>query len=213
MIRMLVGILAALALATPAAAANGPPNILFLLIDDLGWGDFSCFGNTEAKTPNIDRLAEHGHTQAQLAIRPRVGERSVRRLPVRRPPMPMRSSSRIQQFRIDKPSIRATGGLPKGRRPEPRGQGELRHDRSGRPDRHPDPGRVHKHAPGGLSQAAQTHSGSHRGRARAAAPVVGLFPEINSRGRDDLGMGARSDRCAVAPHTNLRPSACGSPRP
>jgi hypothetical protein len=35
MIRMLVGILAALALATPAAAANGPPNILFLLIDDI----------------------------------------------------------------------------------------------------------------------------------------------------------------------------------
>ena len=28
------------------------PNIIFVLIDDMGWGDFSCFGNTEAKTPN-----------------------------------------------------------------------------------------------------------------------------------------------------------------
>jgi uncharacterized sulfatase len=68
MIRMLVGILAALALATPAAAANGPPNILFLLIDDLGWGDFSCFGNTEAKTPNIDRLAAEGIAFSQFYV-------------------------------------------------------------------------------------------------------------------------------------------------
>jgi uncharacterized sulfatase len=31
-----------------------------VLIDDLGWGDFSCFGNTAAKTPHIDRLAAEG---------------------------------------------------------------------------------------------------------------------------------------------------------
>lgn len=36
------------------------PNIIMIFIDDLGWGDFSCFGNTEAKTPNIDRLAAEG---------------------------------------------------------------------------------------------------------------------------------------------------------
>jgi uncharacterized sulfatase len=36
------------------------PNIIMILIDDLGWGDFSCFGNQEAKTPNIDRLAAEG---------------------------------------------------------------------------------------------------------------------------------------------------------
>jgi uncharacterized sulfatase len=33
---------------------------VFVLIDDMGWGDFSCFGNKEAKTPNIDRLAAEG---------------------------------------------------------------------------------------------------------------------------------------------------------
>ncbi len=36
------------------------PNIVMVFIDDMGWGDLSCFGNTEIKTPNIDRLATEG---------------------------------------------------------------------------------------------------------------------------------------------------------
>ena len=44
------------------------PNILFVLIDDLGWGDFSCFGNTESRTPNIDRLAAEGLAFAQFYV-------------------------------------------------------------------------------------------------------------------------------------------------
>ena len=36
------------------------PNILLVFIDDMGWGDFSCFGNEHAKTPHIDRLAKEG---------------------------------------------------------------------------------------------------------------------------------------------------------
>ena len=36
------------------------PNIINIFIDDMGWGDFSCFGNTEGKTPNIDALAKEG---------------------------------------------------------------------------------------------------------------------------------------------------------
>jgi len=28
--------------------------------DDMGWSDFSCFGNTDAQTPNIDRMAREG---------------------------------------------------------------------------------------------------------------------------------------------------------
>ena len=44
--------------AEPAPARR--PNIVMLLIDDMGWGDFSCFGNTAAKTPNIDRIAAEG---------------------------------------------------------------------------------------------------------------------------------------------------------
>jgi len=42
------------------AAEPTKPNFIFVLIDDMGWGDFSCFGNQEAKTPNIDRLAAEG---------------------------------------------------------------------------------------------------------------------------------------------------------
>jgi len=36
------------------------PNIVLVLIDDMGWGDFSCFGNTAASTPNVDSLAKEG---------------------------------------------------------------------------------------------------------------------------------------------------------
>ncbi len=37
-----------------------PPNILIILIDDMGWADVGCFGNTFFETPNIDRLASEG---------------------------------------------------------------------------------------------------------------------------------------------------------
>ena len=36
------------------------PNILFILIDDLGWRDLSCYGSTFYETPNLDRLAAEG---------------------------------------------------------------------------------------------------------------------------------------------------------
>jgi len=36
------------------------PNIVFLLVDDLGWGDFECYGSQFHETPHIDRLASEG---------------------------------------------------------------------------------------------------------------------------------------------------------
>lgn len=36
------------------------PNIVFLLADDLGWRDLSCYGSTFYETPNLDRLAAEG---------------------------------------------------------------------------------------------------------------------------------------------------------
>ena len=36
------------------------PNIIFILADDMGYGDLSCYGNEYVQTPNIDRLAETG---------------------------------------------------------------------------------------------------------------------------------------------------------
>lgn len=55
----LVAVSSLLSLAVVAAPTRRP-NIVIILIDDMGWGDFSCFGNKDAKTPNIDRLAAEG---------------------------------------------------------------------------------------------------------------------------------------------------------
>jgi arylsulfatase A-like enzyme len=41
--------------ATPA-----PPNIIYIMADDLGYGDLGCYGQQEISTPNIDRLAAQG---------------------------------------------------------------------------------------------------------------------------------------------------------
>ncbi len=45
-------------LAAPAAAPR--PNVLFILADDLGWADLSCYGSTFHETPVLDRLAQSG---------------------------------------------------------------------------------------------------------------------------------------------------------
>lgn len=39
---------------------NKRPNVVFILADDLGYGDLSCYGATKVQTPNIDRLAREG---------------------------------------------------------------------------------------------------------------------------------------------------------
>ncbi len=38
------------------------PNIVFILIDDMGWKDLTCQGSTFYETPNIDQLAAKGMT-------------------------------------------------------------------------------------------------------------------------------------------------------
>lgn len=45
-----------------AAAPTGeaPPNFLFILADDLGYGDLGCYGRTDIRTPRLDQLARQG---------------------------------------------------------------------------------------------------------------------------------------------------------
>ena len=42
-----------------AAEAPPKPNIIFILADDLGIGNLSCYGADNCKTPNIDKLARN----------------------------------------------------------------------------------------------------------------------------------------------------------
>ncbi|TWF83528.1 sulfatase family protein [Streptomyces capillispiralis] len=69
-----VGLSASAAHAMSAASANSAeqpfraaadqdstrPNILFILSDDLGWADLSCYDSPHIRTPNLDRLAAQG---------------------------------------------------------------------------------------------------------------------------------------------------------
>jgi len=42
------------------SAAKQQPNIIYVLLDDAGYGDLSCYGQKKFQTPNIDRLAREG---------------------------------------------------------------------------------------------------------------------------------------------------------
>ena len=54
-ISLAIGLLAALSI-----NAQQKPNVIFILTDDLGYGDLSCYGATKLNTPNLDKLAKQG---------------------------------------------------------------------------------------------------------------------------------------------------------
>ncbi len=39
---------------------NNKPNIIFIMADDLGYGDLSCYGATKINTPNVDKISSEG---------------------------------------------------------------------------------------------------------------------------------------------------------
>ena len=71
--------LGAKAMAQSPSKRSDRPNIIFILADDLGWGDLSCYGRPDFETPNIDRLAKegvrftNGYSAAPLCTPTRVG--------------------------------------------------------------------------------------------------------------------------------------------
>jgi len=66
-------------LSSLAFAATRPPNIVFIMADDLGLGDLGCYGQKIIRTPNIDRLAREGFrfTQAYAGCTVCAPSRSV----------------------------------------------------------------------------------------------------------------------------------------
>ena len=67
--RSLVLVLAVGVISASARAAERPPNVVFFLVDDLGWRDLGCYGSGFYETPHIDAFAAQGvrFTQAYAA--------------------------------------------------------------------------------------------------------------------------------------------------
>ncbi len=61
-------VLVSFVIGRPAVAVDSP-NVIIVLVDDFGWGDPACYGNTMVQTPNMDRLAKEGirFTQGYVA--------------------------------------------------------------------------------------------------------------------------------------------------
>ena len=59
---VLLAIVAVLSIGNSAFSAESkrPPNIILILMDDMGWRDVGFMGNRFVETPNIDRLAKKG---------------------------------------------------------------------------------------------------------------------------------------------------------
>ena len=55
-----LGVCAAATQAADAPIRAGKLNIVFILADDLGWGELGCYGQQKIPTPNLDRLAAQG---------------------------------------------------------------------------------------------------------------------------------------------------------
>lgn len=49
-----------LGIAANASYGQERPNLIYIMVDDLGYGDLGCFGQKQIKTPNLDKLASQG---------------------------------------------------------------------------------------------------------------------------------------------------------
>ena len=51
---------------TQGATSERAPNVIFIIADDLGWGDLGCYGQKKIRTPNLDRMAAEGVRLTQM---------------------------------------------------------------------------------------------------------------------------------------------------
>jgi arylsulfatase A-like enzyme len=70
LVRMTVAVVALGTSVAAAATAAPRPNVLIVLADDAGWGDFSFAGNASVATPTIDSLARDGAVLKQFCVQP-----------------------------------------------------------------------------------------------------------------------------------------------
>jgi arylsulfatase A-like enzyme len=87
-----------------------PPNVVIIFMDDMGYGDLSCFGHPTIQTPNIDRIAREGQKWTNFytacsVCSPSRGALLTGRYPIRIGLGPVK-------YRVFFPE--STGGLPSG---------------------------------------------------------------------------------------------------
>ncbi|XP_002742466.2 steryl-sulfatase-like [Saccoglossus kowalevskii] len=84
---MLISLLLCLVFFTRIDALT-KPNVLIILVDDMGYGDLGCYGNKSLQTPNIDQLASEGlkftHMYSSPTCTPSRAALMTGRLPIRR---------------------------------------------------------------------------------------------------------------------------------
>ena len=56
----ILGIAALSAMPALGQTTSGRPNIVYILMDDLGFGDIGCYGQEKLETPHIDQLRQEG---------------------------------------------------------------------------------------------------------------------------------------------------------
>ena len=60
MMKSILHLLALCTLGMPSFSKERPPNVIFVLADDLGWAELGCYGNSFNETPHLDKLAKQG---------------------------------------------------------------------------------------------------------------------------------------------------------
>ncbi len=99
-----------------AVRADTQPNVVVVFIDDMGWSDFSCFGNTEAETPAIDRLAREGIAFEQFYVNSPICSPSRVAISTGQYPQRWRITSYLAHRQLNESRVRQGRGNPPSQR-------------------------------------------------------------------------------------------------